>query len=330
MFVDYVELELKSGKGGNGAVSFRREKFVLNGGPDGGDGGNGGDVIVEVSHNTDTLSHFRGCKVLSAKNGSDGGGKNQTGKRGEDLLIKVPPGTQIFDLESGKLMCDLTDVNDKVRLLKGGNGGFGNARFKTSVNQRPTFAKEGLEGERKKVKLELKLIADVGLVGYPNVGKSTLISVLSNAKPEIANYEFTTIIPNLGVVDVSEFESFVMADIPGIIDGSSTGRGLGLQFLRHIERTRILLYVLDAQIELKTQISNLRSELLNFSQELAKRECAIVVNKIDMLEDDKVLEELERCTKDIRPAFIMPISALKRKGIIQLKHKLYEVIKCKV
>ncbi|PAF53455.1 GTPase ObgE [Helicobacter sp. 13S00482-2] len=286
MFIDNVDIFIFSGNGGAGAVSFRREKFVLNGGPDGGDGGDGGDVYFEIDRNTDTLSRFRGTKHYRAKNGQPGGGKKCSGKRGEDIIIKIPPGTQIFDFETNELLYDFTTQTDKVKVLKGGKGGLGNARFKNSVNQRPTYAQSGLPGVECHIRLELKMIADVGLVGFPNVGKSTLISTLSNAKPEIANYEFTTLVPNLGVVEIDEMNSFVMADIPGIIDGASEGRGLGIEFLRHIERTKILLFVLEVggHRKLLDQYEKLQMELGNFSDDLAKRPFGIVLSKVDILE----------------------------------------------
>lgn len=285
MFVDCVDIFVSSGKGGAGAVSFRREKFVIQGGPDGGDGGRGGSVFFEVDNNSDTLSKFRGAKHYKAENGRPGEGKNKTGRSGEDLIIKVPAGTQVFDEESKELLLDLKE--GRHLLFEGGKGGLGNARFKNSVNQRPTYAQQGIAGKSAHLRLELKLIADVGLVGFPNVGKSTLISTLSNARPEIANYEFTTLVPNLGVVDVGDFDSFVMADIPGIIDGASEGRGLGIDFLRHIERTKVLLFVLDCANyrTLKGQYQNLRAELKNFSSELSARPFGIVLSKVDIAED---------------------------------------------
>ncbi len=312
MFVDCVEIFIFSGKGGRGAVSFRREKFVQNGGPDGGDGGGGGDVYFEVDENSDTLSAFRGKKHYRAQNGAPGESRNKTGARGEDLVIKVPPGTLISDKQSGAILCDMTQRGERVRVLKGGNGGFGNARFKTSVNQSPDFAKNGQEGKSAHVRLELKLIADVGLVGYPNVGKSTLISTLSNARPEIADYEFTTLIPKLGVVDLGDFQSLVMADIPGIIDGASEGRGLGLEFLRHIERTKFLLFVLDSvhRYDLLAQYENLKSELAHFSKPLSTRRFGVVVSKCDSLQN----EEINKKMQEFLLALGLPKGA-KQKGV---------------
>lgn len=293
MFVDCVDIYIFSGKGGAGAVSFRREKFVLNGGPDGGDGGDGGDVYFVIDNNCDTLSNFRGKKHYRAQNGQVGMPKNCTGKRGEDLIIKIPAGTMLYDAQTNEVIADFTTQSERVKILSGGKGGYGNARFKNSVNQRPTYAQSGIAGEERHIRLELKLIADVGLVGYPNVGKSTLISTLSNAKPQIANYEFTTLTPSLGVVEMGGYQSFVMADIPGIIDGASEGRGLGIEFLRHVERTKFLLFVIDvvSYRDALSQYQNLKKELQNFSSELYGREFGIVLSKVDSLSEVGVLEE---------------------------------------
>lgn len=245
MFVDNVGIFIQSGSGGAGAVSFRREKYVLQGGPDGGDGGRGGDVYALVDKNTNTLAKFRGGKRYVAQDGAQGGARNCHGRSGDDIIIKIPPGTQIIDAQTKLVLFDLLYDGQKVKILQGGKGGKGNARFKSSTNQRPNYAQKGISGKCLKVILELKLIADVALVGFPNAGKSSLISRLTNSKPKIANYEFSTIVPNLGVVDVFDFFSYTIADIPGLIQGASEGKGLGLQFLRHIERTKILLFLLD-------------------------------------------------------------------------------------
>jgi GTP-binding protein len=358
MFIDSVELTLYSGKGGAGAVSFRREKFVPKGGPDGGDGGDGGDVYFLVDKNTHTLSHYKGKKVLKAQNGRPGEGRRKHGKKGEDLVLVVPPGTQVFDAESNELLLDLTEDSQKVLFLKGGKGGKGNWHFKSASKQRPVYAQPGLAAESKRVRLELKLIADVGLVGFPNVGKSTLISTISNAKPEIANYEFTTLTPKLGVVKISEFESFVMADIPGIISGASEGKGLGLQFLKHIERTKSLLFMIDISSykEPITQYKTLKKELSKFSDRLAKRSYAIALTKIDALgveeANEKILkfinelsleptnenryglderyryflQNLDEYNKEL-PYFIFPISAVSKINIEPLKYALYDLVK---
>jgi GTP-binding protein len=293
MFIDHVELTLTSGKGGAGAVTFRREKYVTNGGPDGGDGGRGGDVYLRVDRNSHTLSSFRGIKHLKASNGAQGSGAKKSGKKGEDLEVVVPPGTQVIDSESGQVLLDLVDEK-KTLFLQGGLGGLGNWHFRSSTNQQPRYAQSGLDGVSKTVRLELKLIADVGLVGFPNVGKSTLISVVSNARPEVANYEFTTLTPKLGVVQADEWSSFVMADIPGIIEGASDGRGLGLEFLRHIERTKFLLFMLDLTNvrSLEEQFGTLETELERFSKKMMSKEFAIAITKTDAVPADEASEKI--------------------------------------
>ncbi|MCW8820883.1 MAG: GTPase ObgE [Sulfurovum sp.] len=290
MFVDSVELTISSGKGGAGAISFWTEKFVSKGGPDGGDGGRGGSVFFNVDNNTDTLSGFRGRNHIKAENGRPGEGRKCYGRKGHDTIITVPPGTTVIDMETGEELLDLVDEGEVVLFLEGGKGGLGNMHFKSSSNQRPTYAQPGLPGITKHVRLEMKLIADVGLVGYPNVGKSTLIATLSNARPEVANYEFTTLTPKLGVVHLGDFDSFMMADIPGIIEGASDGRGLGLEFLKHIERTKTLLLMIDAANyrEMKYQYETLLVELQRYSETLAARKHAIAITKIDSLSQDEV------------------------------------------
>ncbi len=301
MFVDSVELTISSGKGGAGAVSFWTEKFVIKGGPDGGDGGRGGSVFFKVDNNTDTLSALRGRKVIKAENGRPGEGRKKYGRKGQDTIITVPPGTQVIDMETGELLLDLVKEGEVVKFLEGGKGGLGNMHFKNASNQRPTYAQPGLPGITKQVRLEMKLIADVGLVGYPNVGKSTLISTLSNARPQVANYEFTTLTPKLGVVSVGDYDSFMMADIPGIIEGASDGRGLGLEFLRHIERTKTLLLMIDASNyrEMKYQYETLLVELQRYSKTLATRKHAVAVTKIDALSQDEVNTLTEKFLQDI-------------------------------
>ncbi len=357
MFVDSVKLTVSSGKGGAGAVSFRREKFVPKGGPDGGDGGKGGDVYFVVDKNTHTLSHFKGKKVLKAKNGHPGEGRRKHGKNGEPLVLIVPPGTEVRDANTNELLLDLTEDGQKVLFLEGGKGGKGNWHFKSPTNQRPTYAQSGLPGKSLEIRLELKLIADVGLVGFPNVGKSTLISTISNAKPEIANYEFTTLTPKLGVVRVDEFLSFVLADIPGIIGGASEGKGLGLKFLKHIERTKTLLFMIDISNyrEPINQYKILRSELLKYSEILAQRSYAIALTKIDTLDVENVNRKIEKFLKDLKlsgeckniyglderysyflqdryefkkdkPYFVFPISAVANININPLKFALYDLI----
>jgi len=364
MFIDKVELTISSGKGGAGCVSFHTEKFVTKGGPDGGDGGRGGSVFFEVDANTDTLSYYRGKRHLKAKNGRPGEGRKRFGKKGEDLVLVVPPGTQVIDVESGEVLLDLVEDKSVIEFLKGGKGGLGNVHFKGPTNQRPTYAQPGLPGETKEVRLELKSIADVGLVGFPNVGKSTLISSLSNARPEVANYEFTTLTPKLGVVQISEYESFLMADIPGIIEGASDGRGLGLDFLRHIERTKTLLYMIDATNyrEMKYQLEALKEEINRYSESLSKRAYAIAITKIDALPVDELNIKLEEFFKDInietnnrcrefgaskdlvsylqeredwedldysKPIFVLPISSVSRVNLDALKFLLFKLVKSK-
>ncbi len=300
MFVDSVELKLSSGKGGQGCSSFRREKFVPKGGPDGGDGGRGGDVWFVVDKNTDTLSHFKGKKRLKAENGRPGQPRKCAGKSGESLFVRVPPGTQVIDKTTNEVLLDLTEDGEKVKFLQGGKGGLGNVHFRSSTNQRPTYAQPGKPGEERDIRLELKLIADVGLVGFPNVGKSTLISAISNAHPEVADYEFTTLTPKLGVVALDEYRSFVMADIPGIIEGASDGRGLGIEFLKHIERTKSLLLMIDAANYRDTeyQYSALRKELKRYSEELFCRPFGVALTRIDALNMDDVNEKM-RCLLDV-------------------------------
>ena len=293
MFIDKVELTLTSGKGGAGCVAFRREKFVVHGGPDGGDGGRGGNVVFVVDGNSHTLSSFRGLRELKAGNGAQGQGRKKAGKSGEHLYIPVPPGTQVIDVETGAVLADLIEDGKQVMFLEGGKGGLGNWHFRNAINQKPEYAQPGLVGESKLVRLEIKLIADVGLVGFPNVGKSTLISSISNARPEVADYEFTTLTPKLGVVNVDNANSFVMADIPGIIEGASDGKGLGLAFLKHIERTKFLLFMIDLANyrDLQTQFTTLKHELGCFSPELATREYAIALTRCDVLSKEEIDEK---------------------------------------
>ena len=293
MFVDIAKIFLKAGDGGNGAVSFHREKYVAAGGPDGGDGGRGGNIVLLADSNLSTLADFRYKRKYSAPNGANGSGNRCTGKRGEDLVIRVPKGTLVKDAETGRIMADISDEEPFI-LFKGGNGGWGNQHFATSTRQVPKFAKSGVPGQSAEVILELKLLADVGLVGFPNVGKSTLVSVVSEAKPKIANYHFTTLTPVLGVVSMGEGSSFVMADIPGLIEGAGTGAGLGHEFLRHVDRCRILLHILDISgsegrdpIEDFEQIN---TELKTFSEELSTRPMIVVANKCDLIDDEKIEE----------------------------------------
>lgn len=291
MFIDSAKIKIKAGNGGNGSVSFRREKYVAAGGPDGGDGGKGGNIVFQVDDNLSTLSDFRYKRKYSAPSGEPGSGSRKNGKRGEDLIIRVPRGTIIREVESGAVMSDMWS-DEPFIAAKGGRGGWGNTHFATPTRQTPRFAKNGTPGEEWEVTLELKLLADVGLLGFPNVGKSTLVSVVSEAKPIIADYHFTTITPVLGVVTVAEGSSFVMADIPGLIEGASDGVGLGHEFLRHVERCRMLVHIIDAAgsegrdpIE---DFNKINAELEKFNPELAGRPQIVAANKIDLAEDGEV------------------------------------------
>ena len=301
MFVDSVDILLSSGKGGAGCVSFWTEKFVAYGGPDGGDGGKGGNVYFVVDNNTDTLSALRGRNHIKAKNGQPGEGRKCYGRKGESVNIVVPPGTQVVDALTDEVIYDLVEEGQRVMFLEGGKGGLGNSHFKSPSNQRPTYAQPGLPGVTKELRLEMKMIADVGLVGYPSVGKSTLISAISNAKPKVAAYEFTTLTPNLGVVSVGDYDSFMMADIPGIIEGASDGRGLGHEFLKHIERTKTLLLLVDAANyrEMKYQYETLLVELERYSETLVTRNFAVAITKCDSFPVDKVNELTEQFLEDI-------------------------------
>lgn len=293
MFVDIAKIHLKAGKGGDGAVSFHREKYVAAGGPDGGDGGKGGDIVFKADSNLSTLADFRYKRKYSAEPGQNGGASRCTGKSAQSLVISVPVGTLVKDAETGRIIADISD-DEPVVIAKGGNGGWGNQHFATSTRQVPRFAKSGNPGEELDVTLELKLLADVGLIGFPNVGKSTLVSVVSEAKPKIANYHFTTLTPVLGVVRMGEGSSFVMADIPGLIEGAGEGVGLGHEFLRHVERCRMLLHVLDVSgsegRDPKEDFEKINHELEVFSEELSERPQIVVGNKCDLLEEDQIEE----------------------------------------
>lgn len=319
MFVDIAKIYLKAGDGGNGAVSFHREKYVAAGGPDGGDGGRGGNLILLADTNLSTLADFRYKRKYIAENGGNGGANRCTGKKGQDLIIRVPKGTIVKDAESGRIMADVSG-DEPVVLLKGGNGGWGNTHFATSTRQVPRFSKSGNPGQAAEVVLELKLLADVGLVGFPNVGKSTLVSVVSEAKPKIANYHFTTLTPVLGVVKMGEGSSFVMADIPGLIEGAGTGAGLGHEFLRHVDRCRLLLHVLDISgSEGRDPIEDfdrINSELEIFSSELKERPMIVVANKCDLVEEEKI-EEYRKYFEDKGFAFF-PIMAAIAEGTKEL------------
>ncbi|QCX32478.1 GTPase ObgE [Caloramator sp. E03] len=321
MFVDVAKIFIKSGNGGNGAISFRREKYVPFGGPDGGDGGKGGDVVFLVDKNMRTLLDFKYKKKYEAERGQDGGKSNMFGKDGKDLIIKVPAGTVIRDAETNRVIADLTEDGQSVVVAKGGRGGRGNARFATPTRQAPDFAEPGMPGEEKWVTLELKLIADVGLIGFPNVGKSTILSMTTGAKPKIANYHFTTLTPNLGVVDMPGINSFVMADIPGLIEGAHEGTGLGIDFLRHIERTRLLIHVVDVSgIEGRDPIDDfnkINEELRLYSEKLASKPQIVAANKIDIMEDEENYERF-KAEMEKKNLKVFKISAATNQGLREL------------
>ena len=330
MFTDYAKIIIKSGNGGDGAITFRREKYVAAGGPDGGDGGRGGSVYFRVDPNANTLIDFRYSKKFKAQNGENGSGVNKYGRSGEDLYIDVPLGTIIKDAETGKVVADLSKENQVELVLNGGRGGKGNSHFATATRQVPRFAQAGEDGEEKEVILELKLLADVGLLGFPNVGKSTFLSVVTDAKPKIANYHFTTIEPNLGVVKTKNGDSFVIADIPGIIEGASEGVGLGIQFLRHVERTRLLLHVIDVSgVEGRNPVEDfytINEELKKYSEKLSTRKQIIVANKMDIMQDDKGLKELEALAKK-ENLELYKISGVTGEGVTELLNRVSEVLK---
>lgn len=289
MLIDEAKIIVKAGKGGDGAVAFRREKYVPKGGPAGGNGGDGGSVYFVADHNLDTLMDFRYKQKYEAENGVPGGGALKDGKNGKDIYVKVPAGTLIKDAQTDEVLADLDESGKEILIVKGGRGGKGNSNFATSTNQAPRFAENGKPGEEKEIKLELKLIAHVGLVGFPNAGKSTLISVISAANPKIADYPFTTLSPNLGIVQYKEYQSFTVADIPGIIEGAHEGKGLGIQFLKHIERTRILLFMIDAFSEdYQEDYDTLLNELEQYSTELLQRKRIIAITKADAMSEEEI------------------------------------------
>lgn len=329
MFVDQVKIYIKAGDGGNGAISFRREKYVPAGGPDGGDGGDGGNVVFVVNTGKHTLMDFRYRRIFKAESGEDGRSKKMFGKKGDDLIIEVPPGTIVKDVETNRVIADLTEPGQRKILAFGGKGGKGNARFATATRQAPRFAREGKKGDERWVILELKSIADVGLIGFPNVGKSTILSVLTESRPKIANYHFTTLTPNLGVVNTKYNKSFVMADIPGIIEGAHQGIGLGIDFLRHIERTRVLVHVLDASgIEGRDPVEDfyiINKELESFSQELAKRPQIVAANKMDIPSAEENVFRLKEELKD-KNIKVFPVSAATGKGFDELVAELVQML----
>ena len=321
MFVDLVEIEVEAGDGGNGVVSFHREKHIAKGGPDGGDGGRGGDVTLEVDDNLMTLMDLKYRKKYVAERGADGSGGEKTGRSGKTVTVRVPPGTAIYDTQDREnLLCDLVDDGQRFAAAKGGRGGKGNVHFKSPTNQAPREATPGRPGEKRKLLLELRLIADVGLVGYPNAGKSTTLAAASQAKPKIASYPFTTLTPNLGIVELGNYKSFRMADIPGIIEGASRGKGLGLSFLRHIMRTRVLLFILDASEPNPGEaLSLLQKELADFDWRLIEKPFITALNKIDLVPPDRV----EEMKNSLGPGCITT-SGVTKAGIDELKVALGE------
>jgi len=326
-FIDEAIITVQSGDGGRGCVSFRREKFIPRGGPDGGDGGKGGDVILEAASQKRTLYFFRYRKNFKAKNGAGGQGKCKAGKHGDDLLIEIPPGTVISDADTGQVIKDFAKPGEKYIIAKGGRGGRGNARFKTSTNRAPRFAQPGESGNILKLKLDLKLLADVGIIGLPNAGKSTLISAISSAHPKTGNYPFTTLVPNLGVVKTDWGEPFVVADIPGLIEGAHKGIGLGIRFLRHIERTRILIHLIDSSSIDPTDplksYKTVNDELARYSGKLAKKSQIVILNKIDMLGTEKAVDIFQASARNVK---VKLISALTGEGIDNLKSQLTQLL----
>ncbi len=334
MFADRAKIIIKSGKGGDGHVSFRREKYVPDGGPDGGDGGKGGDVIFEVDEGLNTLTDYRHRRKFAATPGEQGGKRNCHGKNGEDLILKVPEGTIIKDAQSGKVIADMSGENHRVTVLRGGRGGLGNQHFATSTMQAPKYAQPGQEAIEIEVQLELKVIADVGLVGFPNVGKSTFLSRVTNAQPKIANYHFTTLQPNLGVVDMEDGNGFVIADIPGLIEGASEGVGLGHEFLRHIERTKVMVHIVDAAgTEGRDPIADIKAinkELAAYNPDLLKKPQVIAANKMDAVygDENEIIQKLrDEFEKDGIKVF--PISAVSGRGLRELLFEIRDLLaKC--
>lgn len=320
-FIDYVKIYCRSGKGGKGSTHFHREKFIPKGGPDGGDGGRGGHIILKGNKNYWTLLHLKYAKHIFAGDGGDGGASRSFGKDGADKIVEVPCGTVVYDADTGKFLCDVTEDQQEVILIKGGRGGLGNWHFRTATNQTPRFSQPGEPRVERNIIMQLKVLADVGLVGFPNAGKSTLLSVVSAAKPEIADYPFTTLVPNLGIVSYRNNQSFCMADIPGIIEGASEGKGLGLRFLRHIERNAILLFLVPADSDdIKKEYEILLNELKQYNPELLEKQRILAITKCDML-DAELMEAIKPTLPDDLPAvFISSVSGL---GIEQLKDLIW-------
>ena len=318
MFIDYAKIELQAGNGGNGIVSFHREKYIDKGGPSGGDGGKGGDIVFVTNSNLHTLQDIRYRRLYKAKNGQSGGSNKKTGKSGEDLIIEIPCGTVIKDQASNTMIVDMVEDNHSHIVCEGGVGGKGNHHFKSSTQQTPRFSQEGTQGNNLKVELELKVLADVGLVGLPNAGKSTLLSVMTTAKPKIADYPFTTLQPHLGIVKYGEYQSFVMADIPGLIEGASEGKGLGHQFLKHIERNKILFFLIDILEENPQEIfDKLKKELETFNDTLMDKPTLVVRTKLDTIQDPKTLDQWDSFSEEY-----IDISSVSESGLDNLKDRL--------
>lgn len=327
MFVDLAQVNLKAGDGGNGIVSFRHEKFIDRGGPDGGDGGKGGNIILHASSNQNTLANFRYQKEIKAESGESGSMRRKHGRSGKDLVLEVPVGTSILN-EEGETIADLVEENQQVIVAKGGSGGFGNAHFVSSTRQAPRVAEKGEKGDQLTVTLELKMIADVGLIGLPNAGKSTLLSVVSNAHPEIANYPFTTLTPNLGVVDIDKSSSLLFADIPGLIEGASTGKGLGDEFLRHVERTRVLVHLIDSyQDDIEGAYKTIQAELSAYKIDLSDRPQIVVLTKIDGL-DEEIVASRKKELKNVvaKGSKILAISAQSKEGVKELLFEVKKIV----
>lgn len=326
MFIDFVQIEIKSGDGGDGAVAFRREKYVPKGGPSGGNGGKGGDVVFLAQSDLSTLLDFKYKRKYFAQDGKPGGSALKDGKSGEDVIIKVPVGTVVKDAETEETLCDLSEANQKIVLAKGGKGGKGNSNFATPTRKTPRFAESGNQGVYKKIILELKLIADVGLVGFPNAGKSTLISKISAAKPKIADYPFTTLEPNLGIVKYKDFKTFTVADIPGIIEGAHQGKGLGIRFLRHIERTRIILFLIEITSEdYQSDFNTLYNELKKYSKKLVDKKILVALSKADLVDKDAVSKLSKSKIKKIKDPLII-FSSATGYGIQNLLDQLWKSI----
>ena len=325
-FVDYVKINVQSGNGGKGSAHFRREKYVAKGGPDGGDGGRGGHIIIVAKNTLWTLYHFKHKRHFKSEHGGDGSRNRSSGQDGKDLRIEVPIGTIVKDTKTDQVICENLNHGDEKIILKGGIGGRGNWNFKSSTNQAPRYAQNGIKGKELLITLELKILADVGLVGFPNAGKSTLLKTITSAKPKIGNYEFTTLKPNLGIVQYRDYKSFVMADIPGIIEGASDGKGLGHYFLRHIERNSLLLFVISSEHDISQRFNILLNELKMYNPELLSKDIVLAISKSDLIskkETEIIIKKIKMSVKNIPFVFISSISG---KGLIELKDIIWEVL----